>query len=95
MKNQDCSDHYVGETARPLATREKEHMTRSDSAIHAHIQETDHSFHTSTILQTEQNNLKRKVKEAIEIKKLNPNLNRDNEYVLAPIFNEILHVANS
>ena len=43
-----------------------------------------------TILATEDHSLKRRVKEAIEIKRKKPTLNRDEGLELAPIYNAVL-----
>ena len=89
---QDCASTYIGETARPLATRLQEHQNRSTSAIHEHLQATGHSFspQETKILSTEPFLTKRKVKEAIEIKTRRPSLNRDQGFELPPIYNQIL-----
>ena len=88
----ECDATYIGETARPLATREKEHHTRGDSAVYCHHQTTDHSFGEASVLSMEQNYTKRQVKEAIFIKKYKPGLNRNQGYELPPIYDSVLNV---
>ena len=94
---QCCTRTYIGETARPLATRLQEHQHRSTSAIYEHLQATGHSFspQETKILSVEPFLNKRKVKEAIEIKIRWPSLNRDQGLELPPIYNQVLAVAHS
>ncbi|KAL9970993.1 hypothetical protein ACROYT_G023466 [Oculina patagonica] len=89
---EQCNKEYVGETSRLLETRMKEHQSRNSSAIHEHCRLESHSVDTSKakVLATEINTLKRRVKEAIEIKLRKPLLNRDNGFELAPIYDRIL-----
>ena len=95
LQCEDCDANYIGETARPLGKRESEHRSRSDSAVFEHTNTSDHSFGPSSVLDTEDNSLKRKVKEAINIKQLQPSLNRDNGYSLAPIYDSVLKAPQS
>ena len=87
-----CKKEYVGETARSLEIRVKEHQSRSSSAIHEHCRLEGHSVDSNKIkvLSTEVNTFKRRIKEAIQIKLTKPALNRDNGYELAAIYDTIL-----
>ena len=92
----DCTEDYIGETARVLSTRLDEHQKRPNSAVFEHLQTTGHNFqpHDTKVLATEPNLVKRKIKEAIEIKQRRPSLNRDMGYELPPIYNTILRSAH-
>ena len=87
----ECGDSYIGETSRPLQIRVKEHKTSvqnrdSKSAISDHIQvNPDHKilWNNLTILETNRHDFKiRKTLEAINIKRLNPSMNRDNGWLI-------------
>ncbi|XP_053389112.1 uncharacterized protein LOC123531409 [Mercenaria mercenaria] len=86
VKCKNCKEDYIGETARTLETRLKEHVTRTNSAIHEHCQNTGHTIKSENtkILTSESGLIKRKVKEAIEIKQRRPSLNRDEGLELPP-----------
>ena len=82
----DCGDIYIGETGRPVETRLKEHKTsikNSDmkSTLSEHlINKPNHSinWHETEILAVNIHDWrKRKLLEAINIKRINPQLNRD------------------
>ena len=87
-----CNKEYVGETARSLEIRVKEHQSRSSSAIYEHCRLEGNSVDpTKTkVLLTEVNTFKRRIKEAIQIKLTKPALNRDNGYELAATYDTIL-----
>ena len=87
-----CNKEYVGETARSLEIRVKEHQSRSSSAIHEHCRLEGHSVDPdkTKVLLTEVNTFKHRIKEAIQIKLTKPALNRDNGYELAAIYDTIL-----
>ena len=89
---EQCDKDYVGETARLLETRIKEHLSRNSSAVNEHCKLTGHSVDSSKIkvLTTENNTFKRHIREAIEIKLRKPSLNRDNGFELASIYDTIL-----
>ena len=89
---EQCDKNYVGETARLLETRIKEHLSRNSSAVNEHCKLTGHSVDSSKIkvLATENNTFKRRIREAIEIKLRKPSLNRDNGFELASIYDTIL-----
>ena len=84
-----CSQDYVGETGRTLDTRMKEHLTRTNSAIHEHCDHTGHNIvpANTKIIATEDVHIKRRVKEAIAIKQRRPSLNRDEGLDLPPVYN--------
>ena len=89
-----CDDSYVGETARKMVTRFTEH-TRSDkeSAILEHVTNTGHSvsLENVSILAREPRFGARKIKEALEIFKRRPSLNRDQGVEIQPILLQLLH----
>ena len=70
----------------------KEHVARSNSAIHEHCDKTGHHIKpdTTTILTSEDNHINRQVKEAIQIKQRKPSLNRDEGLELPPVYNTLL-----
>ena len=82
-----CDDKYVGETGRTLKTRVEEHQKPiSDSekyvqgtAVQEHMCAKEHQFSWDqvSIIKREDNKLRRKIKEGIEIHKRNPVMNRD------------------
>ena len=92
MNCEQCSDFYIGESARKLNIRVKEHLTKSASAIHAHIQKTGHSIKPEkiSIICREDNTSLRKSKESIEIRQYDPPLNRDDGNRLPQIYNPLL-----
>ena len=78
-----CGKVYIGETGRFLTTRIKEHQSAlknnpDGSAIATHILNNNHTLDWSEcqILEKETNTIKRKIKEAINIRKNNNNINR-------------------
>ena len=82
-----CKNSYIGETGRPLDVRVKEHRAstmKSDqrSAISEHLSNNpDHTIEWNNVQKlsvNNQDNEKRKILEAIYIKRLKPQLNRDN-----------------
>ena len=93
-----CDDFYIGETSRKMGVRFKEHKTTKpknndqDSAIFEHIQNTGHSvsFEDVRILAREAKYAPRKIKEALEIHKHKPPLNRDVGWVVPPILLDLL-----
>ena len=89
-----CNETYIGETARPLDTRLKEHKTRTTSAVYEHTQTTGHSFTSqdTKVIGSESHYTKRKVREAIEIKTRRPSLNRDTGLDLPPVYDTVLQV---
>ena len=68
-----CEKEYIGETARTLGVRFKEHTDgkHPNSAVTAHTSTTGHKYSLADVkvLVREDSDLKRKVKEAIAIHK--------------------------
>ena len=89
----ECDEDYIGETERTLQTRFKEHQTRPSSAFHEHLTASSHSINlcNTTVLDTEPNFTRRKVKESIEIRTRRPSLNRDLGYELPPVYNSLFN----
>ena len=87
-----CPDTYIGETARLLATRMEEHKKNNSSAINEHFTKTGHTINwaDTKIIDRDSNTVRRKIKEAICIRKMKPTLNRDQGLDLPPIYNTIL-----
>ena len=91
----NCPANYIGETARSLGTRVKEHLnTKKDnlSAVGEHCRDTGHSvsWDNISVLCREDSTQKRKIREAIEICAGGPTLNRDSGVDLAPIYKGLL-----
>ena len=92
-----CHQQYVGETARPLGTRFKEHLTQPSSAVLEHTKRTGHQFSMDDvkIITREDHFTRRKIKEALAIHKKTPVLNRDKGEEVAPILLQLLSRGNS
>ncbi|MCG8429652.1 MAG: hypothetical protein MJA29_00535, partial [Candidatus Omnitrophica bacterium] len=76
----DCDMSYIGETCRPLVDRVKEHSKSGTSSIYAHHVKSGHQLPTVedfSIIDRESNQVRREAKEAIHIKRLDPQLNRN------------------
>jgi hypothetical protein len=88
----DCNEDYIGESERPFLKRFKEHQARSDSAFHCHLASTDHGLDLdrTSLLTTESHPIKRKIKEAIEIKLRKPSLNRDSGVELPAVYDRLI-----
>ena len=75
----ECDQHYIGETAKILGTRIKEHLSCRQplSVISEHKLNTGHQFSMKDvkILVHEENWHRRKIKEAINIHREKPTLN--------------------
>ena len=89
-----CGEHYIGETARALERRLSEHQKQTTSAIWEHQTKANHEndWVGVKILDKESVEIKRKIKEAIHIRRQRPTLNRDGGdggYDLPPIFNRL------
>ncbi|XP_067650992.1 uncharacterized protein [Haliotis asinina] len=102
--NCDCGQSYIGETSRPIKTQVKEHRTSvtnsdSKSAISDHIKENpNHQIEWSdiTILANNQTDFtKRKLTEAIHIKRHKPTINRDRGYFIPSAYDALLYQAQS
>ena len=91
-----CQHLYVGETGRTLATRLKDHTGHNSqpTAVGDHYREHCHVINKNNVevLAREEGWFKRKVREAIEIKTIQPTINRDQGFDLPAIYNEILPV---
>ena len=77
----DCREHYIGETARTLEKRLGEHQSQANHEI---------DWEGVKILDKESVDVKRKIKEAIHIRRQRPTLNRDGGYDLPAIFDHLL-----
>jgi len=82
------------ETGRSLETRFKDHMNlrTSNSAVSEHMKQTGHclSKEGAKIITSDENQTRRKVKEAITIRQQRPTLNRDQGTELPPVYNKLL-----
>jgi len=91
---QDCDHSYVGETGRTLRTRLSEHRRNcrngevERSGVAQHTIEEDHriDWEGSTVINREKNWFKRRVKEALLIRK-HPNFNQDQGLDISPMWN--------
>ena len=86
----DCGEHYIGETARTLEKRLGEHQKQTTSAIREHQSQANHEIDWEgvKIVDKEFVDVKRKIKEAIHIRR--PTLNRDGGYDLPASFDHLL-----
>ena len=91
---EDCNQDYIGETARALDVRFKEHKKVKGplTAIGEHLSGTGHTIDTENIkvLDNEEQWFRRKIKEALYIQEGNPPLNRDRGYELPHIYGHLL-----
>ena len=92
-----CQHLYVGETGRTLATRMKDHTSHNTqpTAVGDHCREHGNVINKNNVevLDREEGWFKRNVREAIEIKTLQPTINRDQGFDLPAIYSEILPVS--
>ena len=90
----ECDKNYVGETARPLSTRVKEHLNPRAplTAVGEHSQQEGHSIKEENvkIIGREEHMWRRKIQESIEIRTRQPTLNRDQGYELPRIWDQLL-----
>ena len=92
----DCNKTYIGETSRQLKTILKEHRRPSfsgyDSAVYEHQSQAGDSIDWEHvhILDSDDQDLPRKIKEALQIKYNKPRLNRDQGHHLSDSYNVIL-----
>ena len=87
-----CNEEYIGETARTLGERCKEHL-KQPSPIHAHIQQTGHSIIDTSlnIIDREGQRQARTIKESIFIRVNNPTLNQNiGKYNRSHIWDRVL-----
>ena len=90
--NLACDEEYIGETARNLGERCKEHL-KQPSPIHVHIQQTAQNIaeNSSNIISREDQGQARTIKESIYIKVNNPTLNQNiGKYNLRYIWDRVL-----
>ena len=87
-----CEGTYIGETARTLGKRLEEHKKLTSSAVKEHQESTGHDidWENVKIVGKEEHWMKRKIKEAITIRREKPSLNRDQGWDLPPIFCNLL-----
>ena len=86
------NEEYIGETARTLGERCKEHL-KQPSPIHVHIQQTGHNTTETSfnIIGREDQGLARTIKESIYIRVNNPTLNQNiGKYNLSHIWDRVL-----
>ena len=88
----DCGEHYIGETTRTLEKRLGEHQKQTTSVFREHQSQANHEIDWEgvKILDKESVDIKRKIKEAIHIRRECPTLNRDRGYDLPAIFDNLL-----
>ena len=74
----ECDDEYIGESSRTFKERFKEHL-KAPSPIYDHYNITGHetNIENYSIVDREDQNLIRTIKEAIYIRVNNPSLNRN------------------
>ena len=88
-----CEEEYIGESARTLAERFKEHQ-KSPSPFHDHCNISGHKadINNFSIIGREDQSLTRAIKEALFIRVNDPSLNRNiGKYHLPHIWDEVLH----
>ena len=94
LKCAECDSSYVGETARALETRLKEHRHAKGTitAVGEHLHSTGRklSDEGKRVIGRQEQFWLRKILESIEIRQRTPNLNRDTGYQLPPIYNNLL-----
>ena len=91
-KHLDCNEEYIGETARTLGERRKEHL-KQPSLIHGHSQAAGHSIDNNSfnIIGREDWRQARTIKESIYIRVNNPILNQNiGKYNLSHIWDRVL-----
>ena len=94
VKCDNCSADYVGETARSLNSRLKEHR-RPASHVGKHLKEHQHQFREDqvAVLHQEASWFKRGVAEAIHIEKHTPTLNKDRgRHTLPVIYRQLMQL---
>ena len=87
-----CDEEYIGETARTLGERSKEHL-KQPSPIHAHIHQRGHTITDTSfsIIGREDWGQARTIKESIFIRVNNPTLNQNiGKYNLSHIWDRVL-----
>ena len=88
-----CNKVYIGETGRPLKKRISEHRrtTGSITTVGEHIRDTGHNMRWNDIkiLGSETTWFSRRIKESIEIKTRNPEINDNSGYKLSPLYDTL------
>ena len=87
-----CDEESIGETARTLGVRHKEHL-KQPSPIYTHIQQTGHNItdNSFNIIGREDQGKARTIKESIYIRVNNPTLNQNvGKYNLNHIWGRVL-----
>ena len=87
-----CEDEYIGESARTFAERFKEHQ-KAPFPIFDHCDNSGHNvtIDNFSIVEREDQNLIRTIKEALHIRVNDPSLNRNiGKYHLPHIWDEVL-----
>ena len=75
-----CNSSYIGETSRALRERVKEHSKSTTSTILKHCKDFHHplpSISYFSIIDKDPSQITREAKEAIHIRRLDPNLNQN------------------
>ena len=95
--NPDCKSSYIGETSRSLCERAKEHSKEgSNSAIYHHCSSKGHpqpNVDQFKVIDQEKSQIAREAKEAIHIRKFDPELNRNiGKMVIPRVFDSLLGI---
>jgi len=101
-RTQKCTSTYVGETSKTLKTRFDQHRRPSSTSSHVslHLHQPDRESHTITmdnikILDRDPCTFERKIREAIHIRRLKPDLNKNvGAAELPAIYSNILPAAD-
>ena len=93
----NCKSSYIGETSRSLCKWVKEHSKEgSKSAIYQHCATKDHpprNIDQFKVIDQEKSQIAREAKEAIHIRKLDPELNRNvGKMVIPHVFDSLLGI---
>ena len=93
----NCKSSYIGETSRSLCERAKEHSKEgSNSAIYQHCSSKGHpqpNVDQFKVIDQEKSQIAREAKEAIHIRKLDPELNRNmGKMVIPHVFDSLLGI---
>ena len=97
----NCPDIYIGHTGRQLGERLKEHKSLAPScklsAIAEHFSITGHTidWKNTKVLDRDDREYPRQVREAIYIKKKKSSLNRDQGLALPSLYNGLLWLTSS
>ena len=86
----ECPAQYVGETARTLETRMKDHLKQNSPWTAVGEHEHPIKLDDVKVIACEDNMWRRKIRESIEIRTRHPAINRDQGYELPPIYDELL-----